>query len=163
MKATFFAILGAVLVMNGCGSSGETAKPGEGKLDEAEQFFLKSVKKDLEDIKSKLAKGEDAKYDCVAGESYGKEIQGKNNAEAETTVKEILKLCKYDVPLKALEGAVTKAEEARKAKPDEAVLSECFSADYSMSSEDLTKNNFAADEKVKALTARWDVACPPKK
>jgi len=62
-----------------------------------------------------------------------------------------------------LEAAVTQAEVARKAKPNEAVLSECFNADFEMSTKDLTKNNFAADEKVTALTARWKAACPPRK
>ena len=138
---------------------------GKGKkdVDEASKFFLESVTKDLAAVKQALAKGEDPKYKCAGAGAYAEELTKRKVAEAEPVVKELTKLCGYDVPLAALEGATKKAEEARKAKPDADPLSECYSAPHDMAVEDLKKGGYEGDDKVKALATRWDAACPPKK
>jgi hypothetical protein len=145
-----------------CGK-GKKDEGGGGTPDGADKFFLESVQKSLDEVKQALAKGEDPKYKCAGAGAYAEELTKKKIKAAEATVKELTKLCSYDVPLAALEGATKKAEEARKAKPDEQVLSDCFSADHDLSVEDLKKGGFEGDEKVKAVVARWDAACPPKK
>jgi hypothetical protein len=133
-----------------------------GGPSKADTFFLESVKKDLAEIKDKLTKGEDASLTCVAGKTYGEKLKGAPIAEAEPLVKELNDLCGLDVPLAKLEGAAKAAEEARKAKPDEAMLSECFSADQKMALKDLEESKQLENEKVKAASARFDAACPKK-
>jgi hypothetical protein len=147
----FAALFAASLVSTACG--------GPSKAD---QFFLESVQKDLTAIKDALKKGEDASLTCVAGKTYGEKLKTAPIAEAEALVKELSALCDLDVPLAKLEKAVGEAEAARKAKPDEGVLSECFSADQKIALEALGKANHLEHEKVKAAVARWDAACPKK-
>ena len=133
-----------------------------GGPSKADQFFLESVQKDLGEIKAALKSGDDASLKCVAGKTYGEKLKNAPIAEAEGLVKELTALCDLDVPLAKLEKAVTEAETARKAKPDEAVLSECFNAHQKMALEALGKSNQLEHEKVKAAVARWDAACPKK-
>ena len=152
--------LGLGLLAAACGKGGDSK--GGGGMDEADQFMLKGIKEDTQAVKDALAKGEDPKYTCAGTGTYAEKLKDKKNADVEAAVKTFTQLCSYDVPMAALEKAVKAAEEARKAKPTEEVLSECYSADQSTATEELQKG-FATDEKFKALTARWDAACPAKK
>jgi hypothetical protein len=144
------------------GGGGGSGGGGGEKMDDAEQFFLKSVQEDLAAVKDALAKGEDPGFKCVAAASYGEKLKGKKNPAAEAVVKELTQVCGFDAPLAKLEGATKKAEEARKAKPDENPLSECYSAEQSTALEELKKAGHENDDKVKALVARWAAACPAK-
>ena len=56
---------------------------------------------------------------------------------------------------------VEKAEAARKAKPDEQMLSECYNAAYSYAMDEMTTANTI--DSAKDLLARFDAVCPPKK
>lgn len=138
-----------LLTIAGCGSA---------KAEEDDKFLVEQVTKELSEIKTKLAAGEDPKYSCIAAEAYAENITQK---PALTT--ELAKVCGFDVPLAALEGAVEKAEAARKAKPDEDPLFECYSAERSLALEELGKRHLDGDRRVKDLATRWDAACPPKK
>jgi hypothetical protein len=69
------------------------------------------------------------------------------------------KLCTHDLQIAMMKRAVEQAETARKAKPDEQMLSECFNADYTVGLEDLEKAG-KIDDAAKALTARFAAACP---
>jgi len=152
----------SLMAIAACGK-GKKDEGGGGKLDEASKFFLESVQKDLDAVKQALAKGEDPRYKCAGAGAYAEELTKKKIAEAETVVKELTKVCGYDVPLAALEGATKKAEEARKAKPDADPLSECYSAEHDLAVDELKKGGHEGDDKVKTLATRWDAACPPKK
>ena len=59
--------------------------------------------------------------------------------------------------------AVTEAETARKAKPDEKVLSECYSGELTMARKELATANKLADPTVKSLLDRFAAACPDAK
>lgn len=159
---TWMVTLALALTLAACGKKDDKAGGGK-EPDEADQFLLKSVKKDLEEVKQALAKGEDAKYSCVAAKTYGEELTKNKIAEAEPVVKELTRLCDYDVPLAALERATQEAEQARKEKPDDDPLSACYSAEHDMAMQALTEAGLASDDKVKAVAARWDAACPAKK
>jgi hypothetical protein len=56
---------------------------------------------------------------------------------------------------------VDKAEAARKAKPDEAMLSECYSANYEYARKEMVDAKTV--DLAKDLIARFDAACPPQK
>ncbi len=63
------------------------------------------------------------------------------------------------MPIRQADEAIKLAEEVRKSKPDAKLVSECMSADYNLAMKRLGEH-FADDEKVKALTARYEAACP---
>jgi hypothetical protein len=132
------------------------------KLDEADKFFLKSIQDELAEVKAAVAKGEYPAIKCAAASAYGDELKKKTNAEAEAAVKELTQACGFDAPLAALEKATKAAENARKAKPTDNPLSECYNAEQSMALDELKKAGHDNDDKVKAVVTRWNAACPPK-
>jgi hypothetical protein len=71
---------------------------------------------------------------------------------------ELQQLCDTDLPLAIITKGVEKAEAARKAKPDEKVLSECFQGEMSTAYEQM--KTAKTDAKAKDVLARFAVACP---
>jgi hypothetical protein len=133
-------------------------KKGGGDLDPGQEFAMESATENLEEVKKLVASGEtDLDIKCASVTGYTDQL--KDVAAAKDLVAEADKICGYEVPLKAAEAEVTKTEEARKAKPDEKVLSECFNANYDMAMKAL-KEKHADDPKLKALEDRFAAACP---
>jgi hypothetical protein len=158
-KTRWLVMAISLAVLVACKKGGDK---GGGDLDEADKFFLKSVQDDLAAVKAAVAKGESPGFKCAGASSYADKLKTKKNAEAEAAVKELTQVCGFDAPLAALEKATKAAEDARKAKPTDNPLSECYSADQSTSLDELKKAGHEGDDKVKALVARWNAACPPK-
>ena len=146
-------------VAQGCGK--DDGKGGGAKKDPAADFKLESVQGDITEIKAALAAGEDAKYKCAGGMSYAEGFTTSTDEATKKAGDEITKLCGYDVPMLAATQEVAKAEAARKAEPDSAMLSECYNAMWDMAKEELARG-FKDNPAFVALTKRWDVACPPK-
>ena len=74
---------------------------------------------------------------------------------------ELRQLCTKDLYLAMMKVEVEKAEAARKAKPDEPLLSECYNANF-----ELAKGEMADAKTIdlaKDLIARFEAACPPNK
>lgn len=71
---------------------------------------------------------------------------------------ELTQLCDADLPLAIITKGVEKAEAARKAKPDEKVLSECYQGEMSTALDQMKKAK--TDDKAKDVLARFAVACP---
>ncbi len=126
---------------------------------EAEEFAAEQIKTAVEEIKAGLAKGEPSSVVNSCSTFSGMESHVKDVAAAKTLLDEGKKLCGFDLPLARAEQEVVKAEKARAADPKRKVLSECFSADWSMAHAEL-KAKFAEEEKFKALEARWLKVCP---
>lgn len=132
------------------------------QLDAGTKFVLEGLKKDVVEVKDKVSKGEVSSMDCV-GISLAVDDErlvkgGETRPDVAELIKEGAKLCKEDIPLMVLEKETKKAEDAR-AKDAKGVLSECFSANFSLALEEANKTPAAAD-KAKSIEARFLAACP---
>lgn len=122
---------------------------------------VSGVEEEIPKIKAAIASPSpgDADLECAASMAN---IGGFENVEKHKALAtELRQLCTKDLPLAKMKVAVETAEAARKAKPDEQVLSECYSADYTSAKDQLTKSG--ALESASALTARFAAACPSAK
>lgn len=162
------SLLAAVLATTACKSKEETEKElGEAIAKEfekagneaANEFILDGIKKDLGEIKAKLGKGEVDGLDIDCAALTGYTGQADQIKEAAGMVKEAAQICGFDVPMMTATAALAAAEAARKAKGAEELLSECYSADYSMAIETL-QTAHKDDDKVKDLVTRWAAVCP---
>lgn len=140
--------------------SGFCAGCGKAKADHndpATSYVVDGAKEDLPAIKAALAgpKPDDALIKCAARMAN---LDALQTAEPELAA-EYKRLCAHDIPFAIIKVEVEKAEAARKAKPDAKPLSECYSAYFDQSVEDLAKAG-TADAASKALVARFAAACP---
>lgn len=139
---------------------------GKSKQDQAEtaknDFIVKSVSGDLEKVHAALKAGkpDDGQFKC-AGALAGMPDLKASGDHAEL-VKDLDDTCNHDIHLAFLKQAAEKAEAARKAKPDEKVLSECYSAEHDMAIDSLKKAK-REDDAAKELEARFAAACPKTK
>jgi hypothetical protein len=153
MRTVLIALL--VAGFGGCGKS----KP---EADNAgTDFIAESTQKDLPLVKAGIAAGKpgDVIFDCsgLAG------IENLRKVERyQDLAKDLDQTCNHDLPLARVKVATEKAEAARKAKPDEKILSECYSAEYRGGLDDLRKAK-REDDASKALQARFHAACPNEK
>lgn len=141
-----------VVMVLACGKSGDEGEKA------AADYVAKSAKKDLAELKAAIASADPGKgkYSCAHMANVDK-LEQDHKALAD----ELRQLCTKDLYLAMMKVEVEKTEAARAAKPDEAVLSECYNANF----------DFAKDEMIEAKTidlakdliARFEVACPPKK
>jgi len=149
------SVLVLVLVVLGCGKkkdedSGEKA---------ATDFVAKSATKDLEELKKAIASPSpgDGKYNCAHMANID---TLEKAAEHKALAAELRQLCTKDLYLAMIKVEVEKAEAARKAKPDEAMLSECYNANYNFAKDEMTKAKTV--DLAKDLITRFEAACPPK-
>jgi len=131
-----------------------------GGIPSAEQFPHEQAAEGIVEITDALAAGEDPKYKCISAETHASKL---TTEEGKQIAAELDKLCGFDTPLASVTAATDKAETARKADPDKAVLSECYSADFKTGMEKLAERGHGSKPEVTALQGRWDKACPPKK
>ncbi len=147
------------LVVLGCGTSKDDA--GGGGADKAAtDYVTESAKEDVAKLKAALTSPNpgDAKYSCaqMANIDALEKVPGNKALAAE-----LRQLCTKDLYLAMIKVEVEKAEAARKAKPDEQMLSECYNATYSYAKDEMTTAKTL--DSAKDLLARFDVVCPPKK
>jgi hypothetical protein len=133
------------------------ATPGKtGDLDPTVRMAIDWVSKDIQRAKEKVAKGEDAKYACVAALAKTDALRKSTDAEAQRVLKEAEQACGYDIPIELVGRGLAKVEADRKAKPDRPVSYECV--DPQVLLKDLRQKH-GADPKVKALDARYQALC----
>ncbi len=147
-------LLVAALLM-GCGKS----RPAEDNA--GTDFIADSARTDLPLVKQAIANGKpgSAIFKCagMAGLADLKAVE-----RYQDLAKDLEQTCNHDLPLARMKVAVEATEVARKAKPDEQVLSECYNAEYEGGLDDL-KTAKREDDASKALVARFHAACPKAK
>jgi hypothetical protein len=141
-------LIAVVLVLSGCGKKDDPGVDWAGK--DAEQ--------DIPKLKAAIASAKpgDGIFKCA---QMGNLDALKQSDTWKTTAAELEQLCTYDLQIAIMKTAVEAAEAARKAKPAEKVLSECYSAELKVANDELVKYR-KIDDKAKALVARMAVACP---
>ena len=153
-------LLCAALAMVACGKD----KPKRSELSDDEKARLASdlVKTDVEKIRAALTspKPDDARYPCAAALAVVADLKKVESHAA--LAKEIDDSCNHDIHVAILRVETEKAEAARKAKPDDKVLSACYDAYYELAVTSLAKAG-RADDTSKALEARFAAVCPNAK
>lgn len=141
----------------GCGKGKEEAGGGGGD-QAATDYVTNSAKEDVAKLKAAITTPTpgDAKYSCAQMANIDT-LEKANKAVAA----ELRQLCTKDLYLAMIKVEVEKAEAARKAKPDEQMLSECFNASYSYAVDEMTTAKTI--DSAKDLITRFDAVCPPKK
>lgn len=147
----------AAVILFGCGKDRKQQAD-----DRMEDFMVRSATADLAKVKDALASGKpgDARYTCVTALSATKDLEKSDDHAA--LVKDVKQTCEHDFPLAVMKVETEKVEVARKAKPDEKVLSECYDAYFDMAVKDV-KKHATEDDAAKALEARFAAACPKMK
>ena len=137
----------------GCGKK-------EAEKDPAADFIAKSAAQDLVELKAAIASPDPGagKYKCAHMANIDKI---ENVAEHAALAAELRQLCTKDLYLAMIKVEVEKAEAARKAKPDEDPLSECYSANFEFAKDEMTEAKTV--DAAKELIARFEAACPTKK
>jgi hypothetical protein len=128
--------------------------------DPAADFVAESTAKDVAELKAAIASPDpgSAKFNCA----HMANIETlESAAEHKALAAELRTLCTKDLHVAMIKVAVEKAEAARKAKPDEEMLSECFSVDYELAKDELTEHKTL--DAAKDLVARFQAACPDAK
>src|SRR5688500_13182731 len=150
MRITHALVIVALL---GCSKKAEEA--GE---QAAGEFVAKSAKEDIVKLKEAIAKG-----DPSSAKFSGAHLANIDTLEKadKAVAAELRTLCTKDLYLAMIKVEVEKVEAARKAKPDEEVLSECYNAMYDYAKDEMEKAKTI--DLAKDLVARFDAACPPKK
>jgi hypothetical protein len=85
----------------------------------------------------------------------------KKSGKHAKLVTELEQLCNRDLHVEILKVAVASIEAARKAKPKDNPLSECFNADVSVATDELTASGKL--DAAKDVLARYSAACPEAK
>jgi DNA primase len=156
MRKRDLALVIAALLLASCGK----AKPPD-EDNAGTDFVAEIAQKDLPLVKAGIAAGKpgDVIFKC-AGMSGVADLRKVERYQA--LAKDLTETCEHDLPLARMKVATEKAEAARKAKPDEKVLSECFSAELQGGLDDL-RSAKREDGVSKALLARFQAACPNQK
>jgi hypothetical protein len=138
-----------------CGKS----ENDEGKAA-ATDYVAKSVKDDIVALKAAIASPNpgDGKYKCAHMANID---TLEAAAEHKAMAAELRQLCTKDLYLAMMKVEVEKAEAARKAKPDEKMLGECYNANFEFAKKEMTDAKTV--DAAKDLIARFDAACPPQK
>lgn len=148
-------ILGLAIL--GCGKGKDEAGGGGGDKA-ANDYVTKSAQEDVAKLKAAIATPTpgDAKYSCAQMANIDT-LEKANKAVAD----ELRQLCTKDLYLAMIKVEVEKAEAARKAKPDEQMLSECYNAMYDYAKDEMSTAKTL--DTAKDLIARFEAVCPPKK
>lgn len=138
------------------GCKDKSAKDAESE-DPALSFVAKGTTEAIAKIKAAIAAGtpDDAYFSCAQTANVDTLKASKPH---QALAAEITQLCETDLPLAIITKGVEKAEAARKAKPDEKVLSECYQGEMSTALDQMRKAK--TDAKAKDVLARFAVACP---
>jgi hypothetical protein len=104
-----------------------------------------------------IGKGGEAAEDC----SWVTRA-GEGNDASRDTIKELGKLCNFDVPLGRASRAVIAAEKAKAEQPDAPSLTECSSDEWAASKRTLD-GAFGGESRWTDLKGRWTKVCPDAK
>ena len=144
----------ALLLAVGCSKDPEKASEKS-----AGEFFAKSARKDIDEMKAAIAAGKpgDAKFNCAHMANYDM-LEKADQAVAA----ELKQLCTKDLYLAMIKVEVEKAEAARKAKPDpNELVSECYNASYDYARKEMIEAKTI--DLARELVARFDAVCPGQK
>lgn len=141
-----------VVCLGGCGKKEDSEGEAAGI-----KFVVDGAREDLVAIKAALAspKPGDAMFKCAA--AVANPVQLKQGDEK--LAAEIDQLCNHDLWAAEIRVAVAAAEAARKAKPTEEVLSECYSAELAMAQDEIKKAK-RLDDQTRALLDKFAKLCP---
>ncbi len=147
-------VIAVVLFAFGC--KDKSAKEAEDE-DPALSYVADGAKEGVAKIKAAIAAGtpDDAFFSCA--HTANLDVLQKSKPH-QALAAELQQLCDSDLPLAVITKGVEKAEAARKAKPDEKVLSECYQGEMATALEQMRKAKTEA--KAKDALARFTVACP---
>jgi hypothetical protein len=142
------------LGMSACGKS-----PEEQGEKAAGELFAKSAREDLVKLEQAIASPDPGKgkYECAGNMANIARLEKVDKALAD----DVRQLCTKDLYLAMIKVEVEKAEAARKAKPDDLLANECFSAYYEFAKDRMTE--YKTIDLAKDLIARFEKACPPRK
>lgn len=115
------------------------------------------AKQHLASAREAIAKGADAAEDC----SWVTRA-GEGNDATRDTIKELGKVCGFDVPLARATRAVVAAEKAKAEQPESPSLTECSSDEWATAKRTL-EGAFAGEVRWTELKTRWTKACPDTK
>lgn len=158
MRTTLVVVLVALL---GCGKDDKaTGDKAASDDDPGADFIAKSVAEEVTKIKAAIASPtpREAHLACA---HVGSAEDIKKHAKHQAIANEYIGLCTKDLPLAILKTEVEAAEAARKEKPDDTTLTNCYNAYYDRAKEDMEKAKTV--DLAKDLIARFEAACPPKK
>lgn len=145
----------ALALTAACGKGGDKSAPSD---DPGLQFVAKEVKKDLEAAKANLAANTPEKAQLKCAQLSNPDVEKADAA----LWKDYRQTCAHDIPAAVIKNAVEKAEAARKAKPTDNPLMECYDANYSLAVKDLETYK-TGDAASTALIQRWAATCPDTK
>jgi hypothetical protein len=147
-------VIAVALFAFGC--KDKSAKEAEDE-DPALSYVADGAKEGVAKIKAAIAAGtpDDAFFSCAHTANIDTLKASKPH---QALAAELQQLCDSDLPLAVITKGVEKAEAARKAKPDEKVLSECYQGEMATALEQMRKAK--TDAKAKDVLARFTVACP---
>lgn len=138
------------------GCSDKSAKEAE-EEDPALSYVADGAKEGVAKIKAAIAAGtpDAAFFSCAHTANIDLLRASKPH---QSLAAELVQLCESDLPLAVIAKGVEKAEAARKAKPDEKVLSECYQGEMTTALDQMKKAK--TEGKAKDALARFAVACP---
>ncbi len=150
-------VIAVALLAFGC--KDKSAKEAETD-DPALSFVAKGATEGVAKIKAAIAAGkpDDAMFSCAHTANIDTLKASKPHQALAT---ELEQLCNTDLPLAMITKGTEAAEAARKAKPDEKVLSECYNAYITTALDEMKKAK--TDAKAKDVLARFMAACPDAK
>lgn len=146
----------ALVVLVACGKDKAKAEEPDPALD----FVVKGVTEAIPQIKAAMAspKPSDGIFKCAHMANID---DLKKSSKHQALAAELEQLCTLDLHLAIIKTAAEQAEAARKAKPDEQVLSECYSGELAVAKGELEKAGKLAA--AKDLLARFAAVCPNEK
>ena len=139
-----------------CITDGQSELGGGSGLDAGQEYKLSSAQEDIEEIKGKLAKGEEVSTtDCVSVTMVIDAMATVDNADVKAVITEGGQLCSHDAPLARV--TAWKAEvEAGAAKGG--LNSACFDVNKTTLAELVTA--YPEDADVKAINDYVQATCP---
>lgn len=145
-----------VVVLAGCSKHAAETESD----DPAGAYFADRARDAIPKLKAAIAskKPSDAQLECAAMAGIG---DLKKSGKHAALVAELEPLCTRDLHVAIIKVAVEAAEAARKAKPNEQVLSECFSGELTTASNELKEHGTL--DAAKDLMARFNAVCPQSK
>lgn len=146
----------AVVMLVGCGKGGKAEEAD----DPAVEYVAKSATDDIPKIKAAIAspKPVDGMFKCAQMANIA---DLKKSAKHKALAAELEQLCTHDLQVAMIKVGVEAAEAARKAKPDETVLSECYNGEIETARKELIE--YGKPDAAKDLLARFAAACPTSK
>ena len=118
--------------------------------DPALVYLLERARADFATVKEKMAKGEDASYECVAPEDAVRELRARKRIDP--IIAEWERVCGHDAPLAFARALVARIEQEKPARP-----SSCLDLSRALAK---LEEKHKDDPEVKALGQKAKSLCP---